>query len=313
MVFTPDSLPDLTGRIYIVTGGNAGLGYETVKALAKKNAKVYLCGRSPTKAESAINKLKESHPEANVAFLKLDHMNLQTVVDGANAFLSQESSLHGLILNAGIMCTPYEVSKDGYEAHFQTNYLSHFLFASLLLPVLKSTAENTTPGIVRIVEMTSAAYIWARSPGIHLDDPGLKEKKPFDRYAQSKAANILHARELQKKYGTAGKVAEKGEIWVSSIHPGLVDTGLAASYATTSALGRFLIRNGFAATPEKGAYPIILAAAAEEFKREWSGSYITPSLKPARVWRYAADEKLQTKLWSWTEDELQKKGFLQKT
>ncbi|KAK6540382.1 hypothetical protein TWF694_009182 [Orbilia ellipsospora] len=226
MVFDPASLPDLTGRVYIITGGNAGLGYETTKALAAKGATVYLGARSEPKATAAIEKLRETlqNPTAPIHYLHFDHMDLATVVTGAQTFLSKETALHGLILNAGIMCTPYEMSKDGYEAHWQTNYLSHFLLSSLLMPILTATAQNCEPGVVRFVEMTSGAHAMAKSPGIRFDKNDLPDNEPFDRYAQSKLANILHVREVNKLVGPKEGEPVKGEIWTAAVHPGLVDT-----------------------------------------------------------------------------------------
>ncbi|KAF3915160.1 hypothetical protein ABW20_dc0104280 [Dactylellina cionopaga] len=312
MVFDPSSLPDLNGRVYLVTGGNAGIGYQTVKALAAKKATVYLCARSESKAQTAIATIRESiqKPTAPIHYLYLDHMDLSTIISGAQTFLSKESSLHGLILNAGIMCTPYEKSTDGHEAHLQTNYISHFLLASLLLPVLKATALNSEPGQVRIVEVTSGAWAMAKGPGINFDKPDLPDGKPFDRYAQSKLANVLHIKELHKHVGPKGVKPEKGEIWTASVHPGLVETNLSANYASTSLLGRTMIRLGLAATPEKGALTTIFTAASNDFKREWSGGYMVPTAKKGWLYMKANDLDLQDKLWKWTEGELKGKGFL---
>ncbi|EPS40243.1 hypothetical protein H072_6001 [Dactylellina haptotyla CBS 200.50] len=312
MGFTVASLPDLTGQIYFVTGGNAGIGLETIKALASKGATVYLGARSESKATAAIATIRESinNPDAPIHYIYLDHMDLSTIVAGAQSFLSKETALHGLLLNAGIMCTPWEVSKDGYEAHFQTNYLSHFLLTELLLPILKTTALNCEPGVVRFVEMASGAYMFAKSPGIFFDQIDMPKHEPIDRYSQSKLANVLHANEINKQLGPKEKVAEKGEIWVSSVDPGLVETGLSASYASTSLLGRTLIRLGMAATPAKGALTPIFATAGNGFKREWSGAHIVPGAKPRVLIRQGKDQALQDKLYKWTGEQLKSKGFL---
>ncbi|KAF3912358.1 hypothetical protein AA313_de0207123 [Arthrobotrys entomopaga] len=284
-----------------------------VKALALKGATIYLGARSETKATSAIEKLRETfqNSTAPIHYLHFDHMDLATIVTGAQTFLSKETALHGLILNAGIMCTPYEISKDGYEAHWQTNYLSHFLLTSLLLPILTTTAQDCEPGVVRLVEMSSAAHHFAKAPGIRLDDKNdLPDNEPMDRYSQSKLANVLHAKEVSRRFGPKEGQAVRGEVWTASVHPGLVDTGLAASYASTSLLGRTMIRLGFAATPAKGALTAIFSAASDDFKREWSGCYMVPTAKKGWLFGKANDKALQEKLWSWSEEELKKKGFL---
>ncbi|EWC47939.1 hypothetical protein DRE_02821 [Drechslerella stenobrocha 248] len=310
-----DSLPDLAGRVYIVTGGNAGIGLETAKVLTQKNARVYIGARSDTKAQTAISTIQSQLPKnctGTTHYLHLDHMNLSTISAGAQAFLAKETSLHGLILNAGIMCTPYEISPDGHEAHFQTNYLAHFLLTELLLPLMQTTArqDDVAVGSVRLVEVSSAAYIGVGEPGVNFAELDLPRAKPIDRYAQSKLANILHVRELHARVGPKGSQAEKGEIWVAVIHPGLVDTNVAASYASTSLLGRTLLRIGFAAKPEDGASGTIFAAASNSFTREWAGRYIVSPGKKGSLYRQANNVKLQEKLWKWSEEELARLGFL---
>ncbi|KAK6506428.1 hypothetical protein TWF506_011338 [Arthrobotrys conoides] len=313
--FSVDSLPDLTGRVYIVTGGNAGIGYETIHGLASKGATIYLCARSPSKATTAITTLRSKlqNPDAPIHPLPMDLMNLSTIQTAVTTFLNRETSLHGLILNAGIMCTPWEESTDGYEAHWQTNYIAHYLLTYLLLPVLKETAGRCEAGVVRIVELTSGAWQMAKGPGIWFDQVALRDKEPFDRYCQSKLANLLHVRELQRRVGPKGGEEEeegRGEVWVAAVHPGLVETGLSANYATTSILGRTLLKMGMGAPPDKGALGTLFAVASNDFKRDWSGSYMVPTAKKGWTWRWANDKDLQEKLWKWTEDQLRWKGFL---
>lgn len=101
-MFSISSLPSLQGKIFLVTGGNTGIGYETCLKLAAKGAKVYMGARSTSKASSAIANIKELHPKADIHILILDHNSLATVVKAANEFVSRESRLNGLILNAGM-------------------------------------------------------------------------------------------------------------------------------------------------------------------------------------------------------------------
>ena len=124
-MFQPSSLPSLQGKTFLVTGGNTGIGYVTCLNLAAHEANVYLGARSTEKAQSAIDKIKELHPDARVQPLILDHNSLATVVAAAKKFSSRETQLNGLILNAGIMAVPYELTKDGNESQFQVNYLAH--------------------------------------------------------------------------------------------------------------------------------------------------------------------------------------------
>lgn len=159
MTFHPDSLLDLTGRVYIVTRGNSGSGmsvsspfistflldhrgYYTVARLAQHGAHVYMCARSCTKGSVAITSTKSLYPQANIPLIEMDHLPLST---RSYAFLSKETILHRLINNAGIMATPFEMTKDGHEAQWQTDYLAHWVFTSHLLPLMLCTSGIGSP------------------------------------------------------------------------------------------------------------------------------------------------------------------------
>ncbi|KAL5335496.1 hypothetical protein BJX70DRAFT_314351 [Aspergillus crustosus] len=224
MTFHPDNLPDLHGKVYIVTGGNSGIGHHTVSHLAAHGAHVYLCARSLTKGTAAITALKTLHPPARITLLQIDHTDLSSVVAEAQQFLAAETTLHGLVNNVGIMATPFEITKDGHEAQWQTNYLAHWVFTQRLLPLMQRTARTLPAGSVRIVNLTSSGHLGAPKGGIHFPDLSLKDSSPWARYGQSKLANILHTKTLHSLYGPNSPSARNGdgEIWVSAVHPGLV-------------------------------------------------------------------------------------------
>jgi NAD(P)-dependent dehydrogenase (short-subunit alcohol dehydrogenase family) len=117
--------------------------------------------RSVSKGSAAIAAIKERWPKSNVTLLEMDHMPLSSVVAAAEIFRSKEKSLHGLVNNAGIMATPFEMSKDGHEAQWQTNYLAHWVFTSHLLPLLLNTSKTLTSGSVRVVNLTSGGHFMA--------------------------------------------------------------------------------------------------------------------------------------------------------
>ncbi|GKT40292.1 putative oxidoreductase [Colletotrichum spaethianum] len=171
------------------------------------------------------------HPSANVDLLQMDHMDLTSVVAAAKHFLTLERALHGLVNNAGIMATPFEMTKDGHEAQWQTNYLAHWVFTEYLVPLMLRTAKTLPPGSVRIVNLTSSGHLSAPKCGINFKDLSLQDSGPWPRYGQSKLANILHTNILHNMYGPDSSNARnrEGEIWVSSVHPGLVETNLAKS------------------------------------------------------------------------------------
>lgn len=309
--FHPDSLPDLQGKVYLVTGANTGIGKETVRHLAKHNAKVYLGCRNVSKGERAVAEIKEQVPGANIQLLLMDLMSMNSVTAAANELLSKETKLHGLINSAGIMATPFEMTADGYESQFQTNYLSHWILTYHLLPLLQKTAATSVRGEVRIVNVSSMGHKQAPSEGINFNDINLKDSFTFSRYGQSKLANVLHAKALNKRVGTQSQKAHtEGEIWVASLHPGNVDTQL-NSKSVGSALVPLLRCFGVYTKPEQGSFTSLYAAASPEFTEADSGEYFVPIAQKSKASKKANSPELAEKLWTWTENEMRSKGFVQ--
>lgn len=117
-------------------------GYYTVARLAQHGAHVYLCARSPAKGNAAISGIKSLYPQVHISLLEIDHLSLSSVVSAAKIFLSKETALHGLINNAGIMATPFEMSKDEHEAQWQTNYLAHWVLTAHLIAIMLRTSKR---------------------------------------------------------------------------------------------------------------------------------------------------------------------------
>lgn len=183
---------------------------------------MYLCARSPEKGAAAITDIKKLNPAADIDLLILDLADLSSVTAAADCFLAAEPALHGLVNNAGIMATPFAVTRDGHEAQWQTNYLAHWVLTERLLPQLLRTAKTLPPGSVRIVNLSSAGHMGAPRDGVHLADPALPDGSVWQRYGQSKLASILHTRTLHRTHvpGSASARAGAGEIWVAAVHPG---------------------------------------------------------------------------------------------
>lgn len=152
--FRPDDdIPDLSGKVILVTGGNSGLGQESVLQLAKHNpSQIFLAARSPDKGQAAIHNIKEVVPKANITFLQLDLTSFASIVEAAKVVNSSVSRLDILMNNAGIMMTPPGTTKDG----------------SLLLPKLLSTAEEVNAD-VRIITLSSVGHLWAPKGGLQLE------------------------------------------------------------------------------------------------------------------------------------------------
>jgi len=309
--WTPDSLPALSGRVYLVTGGNTGIGFHTVLQLAKHGARVYLGSRSTERGNQAMNSIRASVPNADITLLQMDLMDLSSVVAAAKNLLANETQLHGLVNSAGIMATPFQMTKDGYESQWETNYLSHWVLAWHLLPLMQKTAANSPEGAVRIVNVSSVGHTAAPSEGIKFADTSLKDSHTFRRYGQSKLSNILHAKALNKRYGpTSQSENNGGKIWIVALHPGNVDTGLNQK-SWGSAMTPVLRLLGVYIKPDEGAYTSLFAVAGESLKKEDSGKYFVPFGKLTTPSKKAQNTELAERLWDWTEKEMKEKGFIQ--
>lgn len=211
---TEKNLPDQTGKVYIITGANTGVGYEVTSILYSHNAKVYVAARTESKAQSAIDSIKKKHPmsKGSLHYLHLNLSDLSTIKESANEFLSKEDKLHWLDNNAGVMIPPKnQQGAQGYNLTYQTNILGPFLFTKLLLPVLKRTAESEPKGTVRVSWAGSLAVVLQSPPKGHkwkvdkdgnetLDDTLRNENV----YGVSKAANYYLAHEFGRRYNDQG-------------------------------------------------------------------------------------------------------------
>ncbi|MCA9562787.1 MAG: SDR family oxidoreductase [Myxococcales bacterium] len=209
---------DLTGKRYVVTGANSGIGFVTAKQLAKQGAEVIFACRNMTEANARIDETKSEVPNARAVAMKLDLGNLDSVRAFASEFLAAYDSLDGLVNNAGVMNTSDGKTPDGFELQFGINHLGHFLLTELLLPALKAGA----PSRITIVSSCYHDKAMGREGRIDLDDLNFENRDydGWEAYAQSKLANLLHAKELAKRLEGTGVTAV-------SVHPGWVRTNLA--------------------------------------------------------------------------------------
>lgn len=211
---------DLTGRTYVVTGGNSGIGLSTVEQLAKQGATVVLACRRTAEGERARAEIVARGVRGRVEVSELDLASLASVRAFAERVLAAHPAIHGLVNNAGVMNTPRGKTKDGFETQFGTNHLGHFLLTELLLERLKTSAP------ARIVNLSSCYHDVAqgRKGKIHFEDLHYEQHTydGWDAYAQSKLANVLHAKELAARLEGTGVTAV-------SVHPGWVRTRLMRS------------------------------------------------------------------------------------
>ncbi|OAP59423.1 hypothetical protein AYL99_06721 [Fonsecaea erecta] len=208
---TEKTLPDQTGKVYLITGSNTGVGYQVASILYGHNAKVYVAARTESKALAAIDAIQKEHPKSQgkLEYLHLDLSDLSTIKASAEDFLSREDKLHWLNNNAGVMVPPNgSKGAQGLDLTYQTNILGPFLFTKLLLPILRRTAEDEPKGAVRVSWAGSLAVVLQSPPGGMSWKTGADGKETLDdknnnthTYGVSKAANYFFGTEFGKRFG----------------------------------------------------------------------------------------------------------------
>ena len=209
--FTETSLPNLKGKVYIVTGATAGVGKELSRLLYSRNATVYLGTRSPEKTSAVISWIRERHPSSKgkLVHLHLVLNDLDGIKSSADAFLAQETRLDILFNNAGIMRSTKgaATTKQGYEEHLGVNCIAPFLLTKLLTPLLLATAKKEeNKGSVRVVWVASIAASMAAPIDMQNVDFE-KEISEGGKYVVSKGGNVLHAVEYRRRYAGEGVVS----------------------------------------------------------------------------------------------------------
>lgn len=306
MGFSPDKdIPDLSGKVIIVTGGSSGLGKETVHQLVKHNpAVVYITARTEARASAAMEEIYRATPAAKgkLKFLSLDLGSFASVQEAATAFNSQSDRLDLLVNNAGLMATPAGLTSDGYEVQFGSNYIGPALFTKLLLPTLLRTAEPAQAD-VRVVNLSSELYKQAPAQGLLLSQctTPLEEISSLARYGHSKLADYYHTLSLAQTYPAIKFVA---------VHPGVVSTGLFDDLAKRRPwLGGLIKMVGSVLLTDvhQGAHAQLWASTAESASVE-SGGFYNQKLKQYQD-KVLEDDKAARELWDWTENEFSSKGI----
>ncbi|KAG0015604.1 hypothetical protein BGZ81_011595 [Podila clonocystis] len=299
--FSASEIPDLTGKVAIVTGANKGIGYAIVIQLAARGAKVFIACRSKQLALEAIAQAKvdiaaqysKILEEGQLEFVHLDLVDMRQCHYAAQAFLERGLPLHLLVNNAGVCDQQFHLI-DGIEAHMAINHFGHFAFTLPLLDQLIASQPS------RVVVLSSIAHEATVRGGINFERMNDRDFTNFHvRYAQSKAANLLFAGALARRMASH-------KVYVNSVHPGFVLTYI--TYGIASVTCRSFEKlwlwfaNKFAMPPEKGALsPLYCATSPEVETQEIRGQYFIPvthRFKPLRVLR---DEVLQERLWEYSE------------
>ncbi|KII91225.1 hypothetical protein PLICRDRAFT_37946 [Plicaturopsis crispa FD-325 SS-3] len=306
--FNPDTdLPSLDGKVILVTGANAGIGYATVKHLVRRGAKVYLGARSESKATGAIASLEaEGLGDAGgkVLWARVDLGDPREAKKCAEEFLNREQKLDVLINNAAMGALtrePFKKTADGISEIMVTNHFSPFVFTQTLLPLLKRTAE--IPGAdVRIVNLASRAsnFVSKTVRFRTVEDYNLSYEDSwfwpeFRRYAFTKFCNILWTRALQAHL-------EGTSIIAISVHPGGVNT-----FAHRLPFPRFfhaVLPYLGLVSPHEGAYTSVIAAAFPDVRAQpdvYKGAFLMPIGRVSAPPVATRSNELATELWESTD------------
>jgi len=295
--WTASQIPPQTGKIALVTGANSGIGYQAALELARHGAHVLLGCRNASKGLTALERLKREAPGALAEVVELDMASLALVRVFAEAFVGTGSALDLLINNAGVMALPKrETTVDGFERQLGTNHLGHFALTGLLMPALLKAAAP------RVVTVSSLAH---RNGKINFDDlQGEKKYVPWDRYNESKLANLMFALELERRARADGS-----KLVSIPVHPGISRTAIFANGPGTNDLKAIAVKilaPVMTQDDAAGALPTLYAATVPEAK---GGEYIgpdgfmgfrgAPTVEQPRP--QALDEAVAKRLWTVSE------------
>jgi NAD(P)-dependent dehydrogenase (short-subunit alcohol dehydrogenase family) len=300
--FTANDIPSQHGRRILITGGNSGIGYEAALELARHGAEVIMPARSLEKANDAITRIRREVPNAKLTPGVLDLASLASVRTFA-AFIAENfpgQSLDLLINNAGVMAIPQrELTVDGYERQFATNYLGPFLLTALLYPQLKPQ-----PG-TRIVTVSSGVTNQGKIEFDNLQSERIY-KPMFGAYSQSKLADLIFQLELQRRLTASGS-----PVLSTGAHPGYAITNLQTSgpagvVPLSFRIVGMILKPLASQEAAHGALPTLFAATSPAAA---PGGYYGPSgfqeLKghpvPAKIASAAKDHSLAKRLWRETE------------
>jgi NAD(P)-dependent dehydrogenase (short-subunit alcohol dehydrogenase family) len=297
--WTAAQIPDLGGKVAVVTGANCGLGFFTALELARHGARVVLACRNAGKTAEALARIRAGVPGAQAESMALDLSDLDSVRAFAAAFTAQHSRLDILCNNAGVMATPFARTRQGFELQIGTNHLGHFALTGLLHGRLEAT-----PGS-RVVNTAILAHTWTR--GLDLDDLNFERARyrKWDAYGKSKLANLLFTYEMQRRVARAG-----GNPIAVAAHPGYSATNLQTSSSRASGgLDLLVMKLGnalFAQSAAMGALPQLYAATMPGVR---GGEYYGPDGfgqnrgHPRKVGsnRASRDEQAARALWELSE------------
>ncbi|KAJ6613786.1 NAD-P-binding protein [Mycena sp. CBHHK59/15] len=292
--FTLQDVPDLTGKVIIITGGNSGIGFETVKELVTHGATVYMAARNRSSANNAIKSITNDTGKSPI-YLELDLADLNSVQKAAETFLRQETRLDVLYNSAGVMIPPIgQVTAQGYDLQFGL-VLGHFYLTKLLLPILLSTAKSAPGTKSRIINVSSGAHHFA---GLNFasfkDGPERQKRSTHALYAQSKFGMVVLAAELARRYGDQGVVS-------IAINPGNVATPLQREI---KGVQRSIASLMLHPVRPNGIITHLWAGTAPD-TAEYNGKFLRPWARLGKPRRDTQDPAIGRELWTWLNEQVE--------
>ncbi|MBK8254800.1 MAG: SDR family oxidoreductase [Polyangiaceae bacterium] len=291
-------LPNLQGKVIVVTGANSGIGLAAARALALAGGEVVFACRNLTSAAEAVESVRREKPNAQVSAQSLNLASLASVQDFAQQFAAKYSQLDILINNAGVMALPFGKTADGFEMQVGTNHFGHFALTGRLLPQLQKSPS------ARVVTVSSRTHEMGS-----IDFDNLQSEKGYQKwaaYSRSKLMNLLFAYELDRRLRT-----HRVNIQSIACHPGYAATNLQTAGPRQKGSTFFVgvwtqLNNMFAQTSENGALPTLFAAASPSAE---GGDYIGPggpfelwgAPKKVRSTARSRDANLAAQLWEVSE------------
>ncbi len=300
------TVPDLSGKLVLITGANSGLGFGLARRLSAAGADVVMAIRNRAKGEAAIEEIRTAVPDAKLTIKSLDLSSLAAVAALGEQLNAEGRPIDILINNAGVMTPPErDTTADGFELQFGSNYLGHFALTAHLLPLLRAADRP------RVVSLSSLAA--RMNAKIHFDDPQFeKSYQPMAAYGQSKLAMLMFSRELDRRSREAG-----WGIVSNAAHPGLTMTNLQISGPSRGrdkpSLMQRLYTTSWRWAPfmwqeiDDGILPALYAAATPQAE---GGAFYGPrgflegaggGVKPAHVPSRARNEADARRLWELSE------------
>ncbi len=297
--WTTADIPPQHGRLAVVTGATGGLGFETALALAGAGAEIVLASRNETKGAAALTKIRAAHPGAIVRFELLDLASLRSVATFADRLLAADRGIGLLVNNAAVMAPPQrQLTEDGFELQFATNYLGHFALTARLLPLLRRGPD------ARVVNLSSVAS-WQGK--IAFDDlQSAHGYAPMRVYAHTKLEMLMFALELQRRSDAAGwgltsLAAHPGWARTDIITNGPGGSGEVQGFWRLAELVAPLLGQSAAA----GALPVLFAATSPDAQGGFyygpSGMFLNGPPAPARLPPRAKDAAVAARLWATSE------------